>query len=182
MNELMHRLTRYCAGWVTATTLATGVSWVAIDNLVTTAALSPLAVPVLATSVPTAPDPVVTRPARKATESPKRSTPTRTTRPARKPSAPKTSERKPRSSTPESPPTPTSTPTIKGYSSPGGQIVLELRPTSVELVSAVPAAGYQAETWKTDYWIRIDFVKGERRSSLIASWYQQEPVIQQTEF
>jgi hypothetical protein len=176
MNELMHRLTRYCAGWVTATTLATGVSWVAIQNLVTTAALSPLAVPVLATSVPTLP-PAVTRQAPRATESPKRSTPTRSTSPDRKPV-----DRKPKKPASKPSVTPTIAPTIKGYSSPGGQIVLELRPTSAELVSAVPAAGYQTETWKTDFWIRIDFVKGERRSSLIASWYQQEPVIQQTEF
>ncbi len=64
----------------------------------------------------------------------------------------------------------------------GGQVVLELRPDSAELVSAVPAAGYQTETWKTEYWMRIDFVNGDRRSSLMASWYEQEPVIQETEF
>jgi hypothetical protein len=180
MNELMHRLTRYCAGWVTATTLATGVSWVAIQNLVTTAALSPLAVPVLATEAAKTPRPSVTTTEPRATRSPnrqpKRATSPRTTNSERTPKRPAPGP----TDTPAS--TPTNTPTIKGYSSPGGQIVLELRPTSVELVSAVPAAGYQAETWKTDYWIRIDFVKGERRSSLIASWYQQAPVVQQTEF
>jgi hypothetical protein len=175
MNELMHRLTRYCAGWVTATALATGVSWVAIQNLVTTAALSPLSVPVLATVAPSVPDVVVTRTTPRATGSAPRSTSERTSRSVAP--TPKKSARVPKVT-----PTPTSTPTIKGYSSPGGRIVLELRPTSVELVSAIPAAGYRTETWKTDYWIRIDFVKGERRSSLIASWYEHEPVIQETEF
>ena len=176
MNDLMHRLTRYCAGWVTATALATSVSWVAIQNLVTTAALSPLSVPVLATSVPTLP-PAVTRVAPRATGTAKRPTTTQTTSPGRK-----TVDRKPKKPAAGRSVTPANSPTVKGYPSPGGQIVLELQPTSVELVSAVPAAGYKTETWKTDYWMRIDFVNGDRRSSLMASWYQQAPVIQQTEF
>jgi hypothetical protein len=64
----------------------------------------------------------------------------------------------------------------------GGQVVLELRPDSAELVSAVPAAGYTTETWKNDYWIRVDFAQGDQRSSIIVDWYNHEPTVQQTEF
>ena len=47
--------------------------------------------------------------------------------------------------------------------------------------SAVPAAGYETETWTTDYWLRVDFVNGDRRSSLIVTWYQHAPTVQVTE-
>jgi hypothetical protein len=182
----MHRLTRYIAGWVIATALATGVSWVAIQNLVTTAALSQ-PVPVLAAEpisiATTAPRAAVTTPAPRVTGSAHRST-----------SARPSGARTPRKSAgagpsaaagnnkPSPEPTPTKAPTVSGYSMKGGQVVLELRPDSVELVSAIPAEGYRTETWKTDYWIRVDFVGDAGSSSVIASWYEHEPTVQQTEF
>jgi hypothetical protein len=60
-------------------------------------------------------------------------------------------------------------------------VTLELDATSARLVSAVPAAGYQTETWHTEYWIRVDFYDGDRRSSLIVSWYLHEPTVDVSE-
>ena len=173
----MHRLTRYCAGWVIATTAATGVSWVAIQNLVTTAALSQ-PVP-LAASVPTATGAPVTTAVPRATGSKKPGRVSGTP-------APKTSATDDRAADGQAADgqagASTKPPTVKGYSLKGGQIVLELRTDAVELVSAVPAAGYRTETWKTEYWFRVDFVGDEGRSSVIASWYDHAPVVQETEF
>jgi hypothetical protein len=191
----MQRLTRYCAGWVAATTLATGVSWVAIQNLVTTAALSQPSVPfgaaAVAASVPAGipTGPSVTPSAPAATE------PAASTAPVRTTAAPTPRRSAPAVRTPATPVSPAgpATPTartpgsaksasVQGYSLKGGQIVLELRPDSAALVSAIPAAGYRTETWSTEYWLRVDFARGDQRSSMIVSWYQHAPTVQQTEF
>jgi hypothetical protein len=182
----MHRLTRYCAGWVIATTAATGVSWVAIQNLVTTAALSQPVPP--AASVSTATGAPVTTAAPRATG-------TKKTGRASGAPAPRTSATDDRAADGQAADgqaadgrpsdqagASTKAPTVKGYSLKGGQIVLELRPDAVELVSAVPAAGYRTETWKTEYWLRVDFVGDDGRSSVIASWYDHAPAVQETEF
>jgi hypothetical protein len=184
----MQRLIRYCAGWVMATTLATGVSWVAIQNLVTTAALSQPSSPYEATALtvtrptatPTRPTATTTRAARpnarstrsRATASGRPATPVPSTTPAARPAV------RPSPSAAA----PTSEADVQGYALKGGQVVLELRPDSAALVSAIPAAGYTTETWKTDYWIRVDFANGDQRSSVIVNWYEHPPVVDQTEF
>jgi hypothetical protein len=174
----MHRLTRYCAGWVAATCVATGVSWVAIQNLVTTAALSQPAIPLGAAAAPL---PTVTSPGPTVTSSPGTITRAPATRAPRPPAAAPSSTPGRRAGTRTSGPA-ANHGTVQGYSLKGGQIVLELRPDSAALVSAVPGAGYQTQTWKTEYWIRVDFVGSERRSSLIVSWYEHAPLVQKTEF
>jgi hypothetical protein len=50
-------------------------------------------------------------------------------------------------------------------------------PTSVQLVTAVPDAGYAVMTWSGTDWLRVDFSSGPLVSSLIASWYQHAPTI-----
>jgi hypothetical protein len=185
----MHQLTRYCAGWVAAATIATSVSYAAIQNLVVTAALGepvhssaltravavsqpidgPTSTPPVAALVTATGHAVATHSHK---PSPTRSTPVRSTRPAPEPTA-----------TAVTGPTPAATTTAPahGYAMAGGQVTLELDATSARLVSAVPAAGYQTETWHTEYWIRVDFYDGDRRSSLIVSWYLHEPTVDVSE-
>ena len=181
----MQRLIRYCAGWVMATTLATGVSWVAIQNLVTTAALSQPSAPYVATALTVArPTPTSARattvgtPARTASRPSARPTRARVT-PTPSSTAGRAVARPTRAAATA---TATSEATVQGYALKGGQVVLELQPDSASLVSAIPAADYTTETWKTDYWIRVDFVNGDRRSSVIVSWYNHAPTVDQTEF
>lgn len=182
----MHQLARYCAGWVSATALATGVSWVAIENLVTTAALGrplavsapaparPAAAPATPTIAVTTPGPRVTRVARPEDSATSSAPPRRRPATSTSPAVPTVSPSAPvASSAPEV--------AAKGYPMKGGQVVLDLRADSAKLVSAVPAAGYETETWRTEYWLRVDFVSGDRRSSLIVSWYQHAPTVQVTE-
>jgi hypothetical protein len=180
----MHQLARYCAGWVSATALATGVSWVAIDNLVTTAALSqPLAAPARSQAAVTPSTPSVVTPTASPSAGPfssKQPKSPAVISPSRSSSSP--SSRK-RVGTPTEPPQTAAAPdaSAQGYTMKGGQVVLDLRPDSATLVSAVPAEGYKTEQWTTEYWLRVDFVKGDRRSSLIVSWYQHAPTVDQTE-
>ena len=63
------------------------------------------------------------------------------------------------------------------YTLAGGRVTLEETTTSVQLVTAVPDAGYAVQTWSGTGWLRVDFSSGPQVSSLIASWYQHAPTI-----
>jgi hypothetical protein len=59
----------------------------------------------------------------------------------------------------------------------GGRVTLQVTADSVELVTAVPDAGYSVQTWSGTDWLRVDFSSGAQVSSLIASWYEHTPTI-----
>jgi hypothetical protein len=59
----------------------------------------------------------------------------------------------------------------------GGRVTLQVTADSVELVTAVPDAGYSVQTWSGTDWLRVDFSSGAQVSSLIASWYEHAPTI-----
>jgi hypothetical protein len=181
----MQRLVRYCAGWVVAASVATTVSYAAIQNTVRVAALG---APVHAA----APDRVLATPPDGPTgaglsTSTSTSTPTgtNTKRPHKThrstPTATSTSSPSPTQTSPT--PTASSSPAGKthGYSLQGGQVVLDLESDSAQLVSAVPAAGFQAQTVKTEFWVRVDFISDSHTSTLVVSWYQHAPTVQTSE-
>jgi hypothetical protein len=66
---------------------------------------------------------------------------------------------------------------IRAYTLTGGRVTLQVTQTSVQLVTAVPDAGYAVQTWSGTGWLRVDFSSGAQVSSLIASWYQHQPDI-----
>lgn len=181
MNRRVARLARYCAVWVVLAAVATGISWAAIQSLLTSVALGqPVHAAVLGqgaigpaatTAVavpPSAPtgSVVAVRPRTPATQ---RVTPSATATPTA-------------TSTAASTATPTVTPaTTRGYALTGGQVVLEEDAGSARLVSAVPAAGYRAQVARTQYWIRVDFIAADHSSTLIVTWYQHAPAVQTSE-
>jgi hypothetical protein len=59
----------------------------------------------------------------------------------------------------------------------GGRVTLDLTQDSVQLVTAVPDAGYSMQTWSGTDWLRVDFSSGPQVSSLIASWYEHAPAV-----
>jgi hypothetical protein len=59
----------------------------------------------------------------------------------------------------------------------GGRVTLNVTGDSVQLVTAVPDAGYSVQTWSGTDWLRVDFSSGPQVSSLIASWYLHAPTI-----
>ena len=59
----------------------------------------------------------------------------------------------------------------------GGRVTLDVTASSVQLVTAVPDAGYSVQTWSGTGWLRVDFSSGAQVSSLIADWYHQSPAI-----
>jgi hypothetical protein len=56
-------------------------------------------------------------------------------------------------------------------------VTLDVTGNSVQLVTAVPDAGYSVQSWSGTDWLRVDFSSGPQVSSLIASWYEQTPSI-----
>ena len=67
--------------------------------------------------------------------------------------------------------------TVRAYTLAGGSVTLDVTATSVQLVTAVPGAGYAVQTWSGTDWLRVDFTAGSKVSSLIASWYQHAPSV-----
>jgi len=66
---------------------------------------------------------------------------------------------------------------VRSYALAGGTVTLDVTGSSVQLVTAVPGAGYAVQTWSGTGWLRVDFSSGPQVSSLIASWYQHAPAI-----
>jgi hypothetical protein len=66
---------------------------------------------------------------------------------------------------------------VRAYTLAGGNVTLDMTGNSVQLVTAVPAAGYSVQTWSGTGWLRVDFSSGPQVSSLIASWYQHAPTV-----
>jgi hypothetical protein len=66
---------------------------------------------------------------------------------------------------------------IKAYTLTGGRVTLDMTNGNVQLVTAVPSAGYSVQTWSGTGWLRVDFSSGPQVSSLIASWYQHAPTV-----
>jgi hypothetical protein len=67
--------------------------------------------------------------------------------------------------------------TVHAYAMTGGSVTLNVTDDSVQLVTAVPDAGYAVQTWSGTDWLRVDFSSGPQVSSLIASWYLHAPAI-----
>jgi hypothetical protein len=66
---------------------------------------------------------------------------------------------------------------VHAYTLAGGNVTLDMTGGSVQLVTAVPDAGYSVQTWSGTGWLRVDFSSGPQVSSLIASWYQHAPTV-----
>ncbi|GLY74791.1 hypothetical protein Airi01_030580 [Actinoallomurus iriomotensis] len=74
-------------------------------------------------------------------------------------------------------PSPSASPTPRDrtYVVHGGKVVLSVTATTARLVSATPNPGYEMRTWHGDGWLRVDFTKGFRASSLFATWNGHAP-------
>jgi hypothetical protein len=68
--------------------------------------------------------------------------------------------------------------TVRGYALAGGRVTLQMSRSSVQLVTATPAAGFSVRTWSGAGWLRVDFTQGGAVSSLIATWNSGAPTVQ----
>ncbi|MEU6080673.1 hypothetical protein [Streptomyces sp. NPDC047108] len=67
---------------------------------------------------------------------------------------------------------------VKSYDATGGRAVFELGRYSAELVSATPDAGWRVQVWKQSEWIRVNFTKDARTTSVFCTWNGHAPTVQ----
>ncbi|MEU6118025.1 hypothetical protein ABZ840_26190 [Streptomyces sp. NPDC047117] len=175
----------HAAAWTLATGAAVTLSWFGVHTVVSGTAYDPPRALPLSDDAPGAQadgessaTPRVSsthRPKPSGTPSP---SPTRKTTRPEEPAAPPSSPAPTRSTAdPSTPAQDEGTGTVRGYRTDGGRVVLDVRSSYAELVSATPGAGWQMQVWKQDGWLRVDFTRGNDRTSVICAWNGHPPVV-----
>ncbi len=160
--------------WAAATGAAVALSWFGVHAVLTGAAFErPTALPLPSPASAVVPS-VSSAPPAAPTAAPEASAGASPTHGAAVGSA--TQRAVP--STPAAPRRSATATTVRSYPVPGGRVALDIRPTSAELVSAVPDPGWQMQVWHGDQWMRIDFSKGDAANSVFVTWNGHEPDVQ----
>ena len=171
------------AAWVAGTVIAVSVASFGANVVLRNAGASP-GMPVISGMPPaqaaTPPARPAVPPAPPLTAAPAKSTPaasaSTSTHPPAAGASPSPSPSQP-SSGGSSATRPTTAGSVRDYTLAGGRVTLDLTQDSVQLVTAVPDAGYSVQTWSATGWLRVDFSSGPQVSSLIASWYEHAPSV-----
>ncbi|WP_329279060.1 hypothetical protein [Streptomyces sp. NBC_00691] len=67
---------------------------------------------------------------------------------------------------------------VKTYTVDGGRVTFDLGENSAELVSAIPASGWQMQVWKQTTWIRVTFTANGRELSVFCVWHDTAPRVE----
>jgi hypothetical protein len=168
------------AAWIAGTGIAVSVAWLGANVVITNAGVGP-GIPVISVAVP-APSaafaPAATSPATIASTPSGRATSARNAAASAAAHSPAKAALSPAKAGPS--PSASATATagdVHAYTLAGGNVTLDMTGGSVQLVTAVPNAGYSVQTWSGTGWLRVDFSSGPQVSSLIASWYQHAPTV-----
>jgi hypothetical protein len=182
----MMRVMAGLAAWAAGTVVAVSIAWFGANVVVSNAGVGPgipvvnaAVLPPSATSGPVVTPPVVVPSSRSA---PSSSSPAAKRTPAGRAVTSETPASvggtpAPSSGADPSPSATTSAGDVHAYALTGGTVTLNLANNAVQLVTAVPEAGYSVQTWSGTGWLRVDFSSGTQVSSLIASWYEHAPTI-----
>ncbi|MFJ5229439.1 hypothetical protein ACIQBJ_06000 [Kitasatospora sp. NPDC088391] len=169
------RIRTMATAWLVATAAAAGISWAGVNLVLREAvfgppdavfvpdrtsahpgALPPLPGPVPSASRTPGPAPSTGPPTATATGAPRSAAP-----------SPSTAVR-----------TTAAADDSRGYSVRGGQVALALGRDSATLISASPGPGWAVQVWRTDTWLRVDFTKDGRTSSVFATWNGHPPLVE----
>lgn len=180
MIRVVVGLTAWVAGTVIAVSVASFGANVVLRNAGTGPGMPVISgvPPIVATTAPALPPGLPTAPVTPTAAKP---APAASAPPATHPASASPSPSLPRTPGPSAA-SPTATPSatagsLRDYTLAGGRVTLDLTPDSVQLVTAIPDAGYAVQTWSGTGWLRVDFSSGPQVSSLIASWYEHAPSV-----
>jgi hypothetical protein len=67
-------------------------------------------------------------------------------------------------------------PSVQSFEVRGGRASFRYGPTSATLLAATPNPGWSVKVWPNPAWIRVDFTKGGRTSTVIVAWNDHEPI------
>jgi hypothetical protein len=175
----MVRIMAALAAWTAGTAIATAITWFGANVVLRDAGAGP-EMPVVNAAVLPAATPAVSVESPVGPGAPSPGAPPQAGGPARASVSAGVSVSPPSSSAsagPSSLASPSPAGSAHAYTLTGGRVTLAETPTSVQLVTAVPDAGYAVQTWSGTGWLRVDFSSGPQVSSLIASWYEHAPTI-----
>ena len=174
----MVRIVAALAAWAAGTAIATGITWFGANVVLRDAGPGP-GMPVVNAAVLPAATPAVSGESPGVFGAPSAGGPARASVSAgasvSSASSPASAAAGP--SSPGASASPSVAGSAQAYTLTGGRVTLAVTPTSVQLVTAVPDAGYAVQTWAGTGWLRVDFSSGPQVSSLIASWYEHTPTI-----
>ncbi|MFI0485920.1 hypothetical protein [Actinomadura sp. 9N215] len=171
----MRRAMSYVAPWAGVTALAVALSWLGVRDVVRGAvsersAPPPIAGPIIHSSPSDPPGP------------------TSIGSPTFRPSPSTGEDEGPRPSPSPKPsgrdddPTPKPPDNVRSYATRGGRAAMSIEKDRVRLVSATPNRGYETRVTQAEGWLRVDFLNDDRTSSVIASWYGQDPAVKVYEY
>ncbi|MFE0043364.1 hypothetical protein [Streptomyces albireticuli] len=167
--------------WALATTVAMAVSWYGVRTVLAgTAYEPPRALPISGVAAPTTAVPATRAPASEPSASPSRPVGTEAPPTPRTPS-PTSPEPGPVRSAEAAPERGTGAGEVKSFQVRGGRAVFDLGESAATLVSATPDEGWRMRVWKQTAWIRVDFVAGERTTSVFVTWNGHPPHVQRVE-
>lgn len=164
----------YVAPWAVVTALAVALSWLGVRDVVRGAvsersAPPPIAGPIIHSSPSDPPGP------------------TSIGSPTSRPSTPAGQDEGPRPEPSPKPsgrddPAPKPPDNVRSYATRGGRAALSIEKDRVRLVSATPNPGYETRVTQAGGWLRVDFLNDDHTSSVIASWYGQDPSVKVYEY
>ncbi|MFG1999459.1 hypothetical protein ACGFNU_09975 [Spirillospora sp. NPDC048911] len=71
---------------------------------------------------------------------------------------------------------------VRSYATRGGSAALAMSGGKARLVSAIPASGYSTRVTPGQDWLRVDFLGADHTSSVIATWYEHDPIVRVYEY
>ncbi|MEU5878309.1 hypothetical protein [Spirillospora sp. NPDC047279] len=156
------------------------LSWLGVRDVVRTAvsgrsAPPPIAGPVIHSSPsdPPGPSTVGTPTARPE--------PTGTPSPTPSPDTTPAPERSPSPSGPADPEAAESG-DVRSYATRGGRAAMAMDGDKVRLVSAISNPGFETRVTPAEGWLRVDFMGADHTSSVIATWYEHDPIVRVYEY
>ncbi|MFJ8039517.1 hypothetical protein ACIRBX_03255 [Kitasatospora sp. NPDC096147] len=188
------RMRTLTTAWLAATAAAAAISWAGVNLVLREAVFGPpdaVFVPArpgaIAGALPPVSTPAAARSTGRATPAPGATVGLVPSGPVPSGAAPTTpsASRSPRATagvttTPSAPP-PAAAPEgadSRGYTVRGGRVALALGRDSATLISASPGPGWAVQTWRTETWLRVDFTKDGRTSSVFATWNGHAPLVE----
>lgn len=181
----VRRATTRVAAWLAVTAAAVALSWYAVRTVLRDTVFEPPRAPALAAEAVDgpAPDPSSFTPAGDATIS-------ATSRPAPVP-APTTKAPSPPGAPSSPPPSAPGSPVpaegsaaapgtasgqVRSFEVRGGRASFTFGPDSASFIAAAPNSGWAVKVWPGDRWVRVDFTRGDRTSSIFVTWNDHAPI------